>query len=93
MISDKTSIRAAGNVVFNEFDGEMVLMCVDTGKYIDLNGTASQIWTRISEDWITFAELCDGLLSDFDVDRETCHIDTKALLEDLSHRGLIERQD
>lgn len=92
MINDKTSIRAAGNVVFNEFDGEMVLMCVDSGKYIDLNGTASHIWTRISEDWVNFAELCEGLMSDFEVDRESCYADTKALLEDLSSRGLIELQ-
>ncbi|HCS28292.1 MAG TPA: PqqD family protein [Spongiibacteraceae bacterium] len=90
MITDNTAVRAADNVVFNEFDGETVLMCVDSGKYIDLNATASRIWERIAEDWITFDALCQGLTDEFDVDIESCRVDSLALLEDLHNRGLIE---
>jgi hypothetical protein len=67
---------------------ETVMLDVAASNYYGLKDVARAIWDHL-ESPIPVDELCERLLTQFSVDRETCRAETTAFLEILDERGLI----
>jgi hypothetical protein len=88
LVSETTSIARSPSVLAAEVDGEIVMMSIEKGCYFGLDDIASDIWKRI-EPACTFAALIDGLVADYDSDRETIARDVRSLLETMAAQDVV----
>lgn len=65
-----------------ELDGEVVMLSLETDRYYGLNSVGSRIW-ELFEQPKTLAEVCDTLLSEYDVTREQCEREVFAIAQKL----------
>ena len=82
-------VQRCGEMIEAEVDGELVALHVDKGTCYGFNGTATRIWGMIEQPK-RLSELKEELLSEFDVDPETCETQLRELLDELAADGLIE---
>lgn len=76
-------------VLFQELDGESVLLHVQRGSYYGLNSTGHAMWQAlISSDSIQ--EAYDQLLATFDVTPEQLKEELTTLIDDLVSHELLE---
>jgi hypothetical protein len=69
-------------------DDEAVIMSIESGSYHLINETGRRIWELIDQPK-TVAEICDILLEEFEVERETCQEDVLQYLAALQTRKVI----
>ena len=86
-----TIVVARTGIGGTDLGPDRVLMDLRAGLYHGLNAVAKRIWTLLQEP-LSVGELRDAILSEYDVDEETCTADVLALLEDLQRADLIEVQ-
>jgi hypothetical protein len=72
-----------------EVDGDVVALDIDKGTCYGLNHVGSRIWKIIAEP-SRVADVCTRLISEYEVDDETCQRDVLSLLEELRGDDLIE---
>ena len=75
-------------IIQSKIGEEVVMLDVESGFYFGLNSVASIIWGLL-ENEITFHELIDQLLSQFEVDQSVCEQDTQELLDQLLEKHII----
>ncbi|MHA7101649.1 PqqD family protein [Roseivirga pacifica] len=78
-------------ILFSVIDNEVVLMDIESDRYVQLDSIASDIWITLSEE-MTFGDLCTELLSKYDVNEETCHQNLSEFLKELSAAGYITQK-
>jgi Coenzyme PQQ synthesis protein D (PqqD) len=81
-------VERCGELIETEVDGELVALHVDNGTCYGFNGTATRIWA-LTEQPKRLSQLKEELLSEFDVDPETCDTQVRELLNELASDGLI----
>lgn len=67
---------------------ETVLLDLASGTYFGLDPVGTRIWQLISEGK-TVAAVCDNMLAEFDVSRDTLEADVMHLLDELRDKGLV----
>jgi hypothetical protein len=67
---------------------EIVMMDIESGRYLGLDSIGSNIWRRL-ESPRTFREIIDGLVADYDADRAVIADDVRRLLLDMAAHGLV----
>ncbi len=67
---------------------ETVLLDLASGTYFGLDPVGTRIWQLISEGK-TVAAVCDNMLAEFDVSRDTLEPDVMHLLDELRDKGLV----
>ena len=72
-----------------EVDGDVIALDIDKGTCYGLNKVGSRIWKIIAEP-SRVADVCTRLVSEFEVDAETCEREVLSLLEELRGDDLIE---
>lgn len=89
-IDDKTVLeRATSPPELSVSEDETVLLDIDGGHYFTLMGKVSvRIWQMLADPQSTKA-LVDGLVEEFEVDRERCRDETRRFLGLLVARRLI----
>ncbi len=85
-------IRPAADAVSCELRGETVILDMVSGRYFALDPVGTTIWEWIQQP-CTLAALCERLVGEYEVDRETCRQDVSRLLEQLVENGLIQLDD
>ena len=75
-------------VMARQVGDETVILDLATGTYFGLDPVGTRMWQFIGEGR-TMGEICEALLAEFEVTRETLELDVAALLEDLRSRGLV----
>lgn len=70
-------------------DDELVMFSLEHGMYYGLDNIASVIWQRIEQP-TSVEDLCNSLLDEFDVDRDTCQRETLELLNWLFTQDLVK---
>ena len=73
-----------------EVGDEIVALDAARGTCFGFNGVASSVWRALAKPQ-TFEMLRDGLLTDYDVDRDRCEFELTGLLADLETKGLIRQ--
>ena len=73
-------------------DGEVVILNMKDDVYYGLDEVGGRIWSLI-QDPITFDEIVQHLLEEYDVEYQECVNDVRELLEEMLTKGLIEVQN
>jgi hypothetical protein len=87
-ISEETVIHRTASVLTAEVDKQIVMMDVESGRYLGLDDIGSVIWQRL-ETPRSFGELIDGLVADYDADRSVIADDVRKLLLDMAAHDVV----
>jgi hypothetical protein len=85
--SDHAAVEPASSLSSN-----VVILHLQDGVYFELNETGSRVWQLVQQP-CRLGAIFDSLLSEYDVDSETCWDDLVALAEDMLRHGLLEIKD
>ena len=85
----QTRIRAPGEVMSTQLDGEMVLMHVSKGEYFGLDEVGTFVWELLSQP-VSIGQLCSAVEEEFDVAPDLCESDILSLIERLEDEDLVE---
>ena len=92
-ISENTVISVAEEQIAGDLlNGEVVILNMKDDVYYGLDQVGGRIWNLIQEP-ITFGEIIQKLLEEFDVEDQQCSADVLGLLEDMLSKGLIVVQN
>lgn len=69
-------------------ESETVVLQTDAGRYYGFNDVGSRVW-ELLESEPTVAELCDQIETEYDVTREQCQADVRALLAEMAEADLV----
>jgi Coenzyme PQQ synthesis protein D (PqqD) len=84
-------IQLHDDVLFQDLNGEAVLLNLKTGVYFGLDAVGSRVW-RLLETHHVVSEVLDALIAEFDVARERCLEDLLALIANMEEHDLISLQ-
>ena len=90
-VTDTTTISRTGTLLEAEVDGEIVALNVESGTCYGFNSTATRVWSMIEQPR-TIGEICEALVSQFDVQPEDCHRDVVELIRELQSDGLVKSE-
>jgi hypothetical protein len=85
-LSDKPAIPA--QVMARQVGNETVILDLASGTYFGLDPVGARVWQLIGQGK-SLAEICDALLDEYDVTRETLEHDVIDLAEKLLQKGLV----
>ena len=88
-LSDASRIVVSKDQVSCDLAGEAAILNLKNGIYYGLNPVGARIWALIQEP-VTFAQIRDALLDDYDVERLSLESDIRDLLNQLAEQGLVE---
>ena len=88
-MSEDLLVHRRGELIETEVDGELVALHIEKGTCYGFNGTATRIWAMIEQPR-RLSDLTRELMTEFEVDEETCRTDLKALLDELAADDLVE---
>jgi hypothetical protein len=80
--------RSTGQVSCN-LDEEIAILNLEKSRYFGLAGVGAHIWLALEKPH-TVGEICDSVVSHFDVTPEVCRADVMRFLASLQEAGLIE---
>ena len=86
---ENSKIRLIKKLNVTDLAGEKVMIDFSSGKYFLLKGTANDIWDYI-QTTTTLAEIETNLLSEYDVDKETCHTAVLDFIKQMISYEFIE---
>jgi len=69
--------------------GETVILDLNSGIYYGLDVVGARVWTLI-EHVISVQAVCETIVSEYDVDAETCSRDVLAFVNQMRDIGLVE---
>jgi hypothetical protein len=81
-------VRVPDDVLFQDLNGEAVLLNVKTGIYFGLDRVGTRVWQLLAEHPVPSA-IIGPLVDEFDVERERCERDVLSLLADMATHGLV----
>lgn len=85
------NLRISKEVIFQELEGEAVLLNMQSGIFFGLNPVAKRMWELLSE--LGQAEkVLQQLLQEYDASEEKLRQDLVDFIEKLKSKGLVEVQ-
>ena len=87
-ITPDTVLQRKGDLLFNEIDGEVVMLSIENSEYYGMDKVGSRIW-ELLEKPMTFKEIIARLRDEYEVTEEQCVSDTLAFLNKLQDKKLI----
>lgn len=73
----------------NPVGDEIIILNMETGDYLGLNSVGSVIWEQLKSPK-TVSQIMEHLMSEFEVDRDTCMVQTVEYLEKIRLLGLLQ---
>jgi hypothetical protein len=83
-----SKVSYSSNILTSDIDDEVVMLNIESSHYYGAESVGKFIFHQIEKP-ITITHLIDKLLTEFDVDRETCIKEVCAFLENLHQQDLI----
>jgi hypothetical protein len=87
-ISLNSRVQIQDDVLFQELQGEAVLLNLKTGVYLGLNQIGTRIWQLLQQDG-TLNTVLEAILQEYDVTREKCAQDLLDLVGQMEKQGLL----
>ena len=75
-------------VIQSKIGDEVVMLDMKSGFYFGLNSVASSIWELMKVE-ISFDALIDELMTQYDVERTLCEVDTQELIDEFLDKNII----
>ncbi|MFA7486661.1 MAG: lasso peptide biosynthesis PqqD family chaperone [Lysobacteraceae bacterium] len=88
-MSSKTVYRRNADILAANVDDDLVMMSIRAGNYYNIGGVGTLVWELLSQPR-SLDDLIDGVVADYDVERERCAADIGAFVEKLVSLNLIE---
>lgn len=88
-ITNDSKIYKTDNFVESDIEGQTVMMSIENSKYFGMDEIGTSIWNNLT-DSISFSQLIEKLLEEYDIDREICEKDTRDYLDRLLDFKLIK---
>jgi hypothetical protein len=85
-------VKPARQVLFQEIEGEMVLLDPQAERYYTLDDVGTRFWQLLAEH-ADMDRVVAAMLAEFDVDEATLRSDLDALMARLSAAGLVVPAD
>ena len=82
-------LRVHPSVLSRELGGETVLLNLESGVYYGLDAIGTRVWTLLTTQERSLADVCSIMAEEYDVARETLHDDLTALVRDLCDKQLL----
>ena len=86
------TLSRAKDAISTELDGETVILNIETGVYNGLDQVGTTIWNLL-ENPISFGDLTEGVMAEYEVGAERCSNDLCSFLNDMLQNKLIEIRD
>ncbi|WP_176817130.1 PqqD family peptide modification chaperone [Franzmannia pantelleriensis] len=83
------SVKRSGEPLVSRVDEDLILFSAEKGMYYGTRAVGNRIWELAAEPR-QVSDICEHLMEEFDVDRETCQKEVVAFLESLENEGLID---
>ena len=87
-ISLNSRVEISKDVLFQELNGESVLLNLSTGVYLGLNQVGTRIWELLQADG-ALSTVMAKLLDEYDVAEETLSKDLLSLVSQMETQGLL----
>jgi len=81
-------VRVNEGVLFQELQGEAVLLHLDSGMYFGLDPVGTRIWQLIAQHE-RLADVAGAIGAEFEVSDDQCATDLLALVAKLESQGLV----
>lgn len=81
-------VEITDGVLFQELDGELVLLSTQTGEYFGLNEVGAKMWVLLTTDW-SIPDMLKSMLSQYEVSEEQLTGDIERFLNALEDAKLI----
>ena len=85
-------MKPAPQVLYQEVEGELVILDSDAGRYYALDDVGLRVWELLVEH-ADLDRVVAVMLSEFDVDEATLRSDVDALVKQLEAAGLVVARD
>ncbi|MDQ3813067.1 MAG: PqqD family protein [Armatimonadota bacterium] len=92
MTDNLTGIKPAPHVLFQELEGEMVLLNLETERYYGLDEVGTRFWQLLTE-YGNVETIVARMLGEFEVAEATLRSDLTNLMAQLSTAGLLVSQE
>src|SRR3954467_10643852 len=89
MLDPSTLVKKSASQVSCVLDEEVAVLNLDRALYFGLVGIGAHIWAALEESR-SVAELCDGVMAEYDVGSEVCRADVSSFLNSMCDAGLVE---
>ena len=76
------------NIEFQNFDGDSVLLDLNTGNYFGLNEIGTDIWLLLEKKF-KIDEIKSRLIEIYDIDSEQIELDVENFIEKMSENNLL----
>lgn len=80
-------LAAAPHVLYQDVDGEGVLLDLESETYFGLNETAARLWTLLSES-CSVRRALERMAEEYDVSADDLESDARGILDEWLARGL-----
>jgi hypothetical protein len=87
-ITPDSFLQRKGDLLFNEIDGEVVMLSIENNEYYGMEKVGSRIW-ELLENRLGFKELVTRLMEEYEVSEQQCTTDTLAFLKKLEEKKLL----
>lgn len=84
----ETVFKRKQDQLFSEIDGEVVMLSVENSEYYGMDKVGSRIWQLLEKE-ITWQELIERLLDEYEVAEDQCKEDTRKFIEQLIEKDLV----
>ena len=81
-------IQINDDVLWQELQGEAVLLNLKTGVYFGLNPIGTRVWELLAEHGMV-REVVDAIVGEYEVAAQTCTDDVLALIADMQKHALV----
>ena len=88
MATMTSRVRVNDDVLFQELQGEAVLLNLKSGVYFGLDPVGTRIWQLFAEHEV-LGEIAQTIVAEYDVAEDRCSADLLALVGDLERQGLV----
>jgi hypothetical protein len=83
------AIRIPDHVVYREFEGEAIVLELESGTYFGLDEVGARVWRLIAEG-TSRDDIVARLMTEYDVEEPRLRADLDGLLAELARRRLVE---
>ena len=85
-------IRRSTDQIACDMGGEVIILHLKSGMYYGLDPVGAKVWTLIEQP-APLSAIRDLIMSEYDVDAETCDRDILTFLDQMQAVGLVEISD
>jgi hypothetical protein len=87
-IGPDTLLQRKPGMIFNQIDGEVVMLSIENSEYYGMDKVGSRIW-QLLENPMRFNELVTKLMEEYEVPEDQCRMETLEFIKKIVVKKLL----